>query len=194
MATAPTAEAERPRTASDKPVQNTRNTVRFLLGLEPVQVALDDPNLTLLEYLRVTARLTGTKEGCAEGDCGACTVLIGECQDGRIHYSAANACILLLGMVDGRQVVTVEHLADSGPNLIQRAMADQHASQCGFCTPGMMISAVQLLDRNPDPNEDEIRNAIRGNLCRCTGYHNIVEAIRHAAANRNTAAVSGGKQ
>ncbi len=188
MATAPTAEADRPRTASDKPVQNTRNTVRFLLGLEPVQVALDDPNLTLLEYLRVTARLTGTKEGCAEGDCGACTVLIGECQDGRIHYSAANACILLLGMVDGRQVVTVEHLADSGPNLIQQAMADQHASQCGFCTPGFVMSITALkLSLGEDaaadlPNRALIDENLAGNLCRCTGYGPIIEAARQACA------------
>ena len=164
-------------------MQNLRNKVRFLLGLEPVETVLDDPNLTMLEYLRVIMRLTGTKEGCAEGDCGACTVLIGEYRNGRMHYSSANACILLLGMVDGRQVVTVEHLAQAGPDPIQRAMADQHASQCGFCTPGFVMSIAGLkLSLAEDaagelPSRTLIDEHLAGNLCRCTGYDKIVRAV-----------------
>ena len=168
-------------------MQNPRNKVRFLLGLEPVETVLDDPNLTLLEYLRVIMRLTGTKEGCAEGDCGACTVLIGECRNARMHYSSANACILLLGMVDGRQVVTVEHLAQAGPDPIQQAMADHHASQCGFCTPGFVMSIaglkLSLAEDEADhlPGRTQIDEHLAGNLCRCTGYLQILEAVDAAA-------------
>ena len=169
-------------------MQNHRDKVRFLLGPEPVETVLDDPNLTLLEYLRVIMRLTGTKEGCAEGDCGACTVLIGEYRNGRMHYSSANACILLLGMVDGRQVVTVEHLAQAGPDPIQRAMADQHASQCGFCTPGFVMSIAGLKLSLAEeaagelPSRTLIDEHLAGNLCRCTGYGPIIDAARQACA------------
>ena len=124
----------------------TRNKVRFVLGSTPLEISLDDPSLTLLDYLRNQACLTGTKEGCAEGDCGACTVLIAELYDNNLKYTAANACILLLGMVDGKQVLTVEHLASDTLHPAQQAMIDHHGSQCGFCTPGfvMSIAALQL--------------------------------------------------
>jgi|TARA_B100001971_G_C18038456_1_gene456344 carbon-monoxide dehydrogenase small subunit len=112
-----------------------------------------------------------------------------------LNGKSLKACTMFAVQADGGEIATVEGLATDGEyHAIQEGFYQKHGLQCGFCTPGMMISAVQLLDRNPDPNEDEIRNAIRGNLCRCTGYHNIVEAIRHAAANRRAAAVSGGKQ
>ena len=105
-------------------MQPSRNKVRFVLGSTPLEISLDDPGLTLLDYLRNQACLTGTKEGCAEGDCGACTVLIAELYDNSLKYTAANACILLLGMVDGKQVLTVEHLASDTLHPAQQAMID----------------------------------------------------------------------
>ena len=162
-------------------MQPSRNKVRFVLGSTPLEISLDDPGLTLLDYLRNQACLTGTKEGCAEGDCGACTVLIAELYDNSLKYTAANACILLLGMVDGKQVLTVEHLASDTLHPAQQAMIDHHGSQCGFCTPGMIMSAVDLVNREPALNETVIREGLKGNICRCTGYHNIVRAVEQAA-------------
>jgi carbon-monoxide dehydrogenase small subunit len=133
------------------------------------------PKRTLAEFLRDDLGLTGVKLGCGEGECGACTVLL----DGRPVAS----CIVLALESQGREVLTIEGLAD-GPELhpLQRAFVKQGAIQCGFCTPGMILSAKALLDRNPDPSEEEIRRALAGNLCRCTGYQKIVEAIRLAAS------------
>jgi len=130
----------------------------------------------LIDVLRGQLRHTGTKEGCGKGECGACTVII----DGR----AVNACLYPALEVEGKEVTTIEGLRGEDNELspIQQAFVDCGAIQCGFCTPGMIMSAKALLDRNPDPNEDEIRNAMLGNLCRCTGYVQIVEAIQHAAA------------
>jgi len=132
------------------------------------------PNQTLLDVLRDTLGLTGTKRGCEIGECGACTVLL----DG----VAVNSCLVLAPQVEGRQITTVEGLAD-GENLapLQEAFLDQEAVHCGFCTPGMLMSAKDLLDHNPSPTEQDIRVAISGNLCRCTGYVQIVEAIDEAA-------------
>ena len=129
-----------------------------------------DPRKTLLEVLRNDLGLTGTKEGCGEGACGACTVLL----DGR----AVNSCLVLGVEAKGQEILTIEGLA-KGTDLhpIQQSFIDQWAIQCGFCTPGMILSAKALLDRNPHPNEDEIRHALSGNLCRCTGYSKIVKAI-----------------
>ena len=162
-------------------MQPSRDKVRFVLGSMPLEISLDDPGLTLLDYLRNQARLTGTKEGCAEGDCGACTVLIAELYDNSLKYTAANACILLLGMVDGKQVLTVEHLASDTLHPAQQAMIDHHGSQCGFCTPGMILAAKSLLDDIPRPNEEKIKEYMEGNICRCTGYRKILEAILDAA-------------
>ena len=146
-----------------------------------------EPRLLLIHLLRDVLDLTGTHLGCDTSSCGACTVIL--------NGKSLKACTMFAVQADGGEITTVEGLATDGEyHAIQEGFYQKHGLQCGFCTPGMMISAVQLLDRNPDPNEDEIRNAIRGNLCRCTGYHNIVEAIRHAAANRSAAAVLGGKQ
>ena len=132
------------------------------------------PYRTLLEVLRDDLGLTGAKEGCGTGDCGACTVLV----DG----APVNACLMLAGQVADRTVTTVEGLS-SGTTLhpVQEAFAAHGAVQCGFCIPGMLISAVALLDRNPHPTDEEIRWGIAGNLCRCTGYSKIVEAIAAAA-------------
>ena len=186
MATAPTG-AAKPLIAT---MAKTRSQVRFLLGPEPVSVALDDPTTTLLEYLRVSAALTGTKEGCAEGDCGACTVLLGELNKGRLRYTPANACILLLGMVDGKQVITVEHASHPEPHPVQRAMVDCDASQCGFCTPGFVMSLIGLqvtqagTGVEAPPSREAIDQALAGNLCRCTGYVKILDAIETVARAR----------
>ena len=129
---------------------------------------------TLLQVLREDLDLTGTKDGCNSGECGACTVLL----DGE----PVNACLVLAVEADGHEVVTIEGLAQEGAlDSLQRAFINRNAVQCGFCTPGMIISARALLDRNPHPTEMEIRQAIAGNLCRCTGYTRIVEAVQEAA-------------
>jgi carbon-monoxide dehydrogenase small subunit len=132
------------------------------------------PELTLLDLLREQLGLTGTKCGCEIGECGACTVLL----DG----IAVNSCLVLAPQVDGRSVTTVEGLA-KGETLspLQEAFLDHDAVHCGFCTPGMLMSARDLLDHNSDPSEHDIRTAISGNLCRCTGYVNIVKSIQYAA-------------
>ena len=138
------------------------------------QVMEVEPSLLLAELLRENLRLTGTHVGCDTSQCGACTVLI----DG----SAVKSCTVLAVQADGAEITTVEGLAQDGElHPIQRAFSAEHALQCGFCTPGLMITAIDLLERNPAPTDAEIRHAIKGNLCRCTGYHNIVSAIRSAA-------------
>jgi carbon-monoxide dehydrogenase small subunit len=129
-----------------------------------------EPNRTLAEVIRKDLGLTGTKVGCEVGDCGACTVII----DGE----PVNSCLVLAVQADGRNIVTVEGLESDGKlHPLQQAFIDKGAIQCGFCTPGMILSAKSLLDKNPRPTEEEVRKAISGNLCRCTGYQKIVEAI-----------------
>jgi aerobic carbon-monoxide dehydrogenase small subunit len=131
-------------------------------------------NMTLLTMLREVLVLTGTKNGCAAGECGACTVLL--------NGEPVNSCMVLAVEADGAEIITVEGLArDSKLDRIQQAFVDLTGVQCGFCTPGMLISARALLDRNPHPSEDAIKDALRGNLCRCTGYTRIVEAVKQAA-------------
>ena len=134
-----------------------------------------DPWRTLNEVLREDLNLTGTKLGCGTGDCGACTVIV----DGR----TLSSCLTLAVEVDGKEITTVEGLAPSGEELhpVQKAFIEKGAIQCGFCTPGMELSALYLLKKNPTPNEDDIRAALSGNLCRCTGYNKIVEAVATAA-------------
>lgn len=134
------------------------------------------PWRTLLEVIREDLGLTGTKEGCGLGECGACTVLM----DGK----AVNSCLVLATEAEGKQITTIEGLAQ-GDKLhpIQQAFVDHGGLQCGFCTPGMIMAAKALLDENPTPTEEEIKQAIAGNLCRCTGYAKIIESIRAAAKN-----------
>jgi len=133
-----------------------------------------DPNLTLVDLLRYHLHLTGTKKGCEVGDCGSCTVIM----DGR----AVNSCLILAVQANGRQIVTVEGVeTEEGLHPIQQSFVEKGAIQCGFCTSGMILSAKSLLDRNPSPDEGEIRTALSGNLCRCTGYQKILEAVKDAA-------------
>ena len=137
---------------------------------------LDLPPLTrLLDLLRDELGLMGTKEGCGEGECGACTVLL--------DREPVNSCLLPICQLDGAEVLTIEGLGSGDKELdpLQRHFIDDGAVQCGFCTPGMILAARALLDRNPDPSDDEIRSAIAGNLCRCTGYNKIIDSIRGAA-------------
>ena len=158
---------------------NATVTVSFTLNGKPQELDVP-PNMTLLHLLREAIGLTGTKRGCDVGECGACTVLL----DGR----AVNSCLVLAPQVAGREVVTVEGLAPLGTlRSLQESFLDHGAVQCGFCTPGMLMSAKDLLDHTAQPTEKEIREAIAGNLCRCTGYQQIVEAIEDAARRKNTA-------
>jgi carbon-monoxide dehydrogenase small subunit len=135
------------------------------------------PKTTLLELIRRHLGLTGTKEGCGKGQCGSCTVLL----DGR----PVNSCLVLAAQAEGRAVTTIEGLAQDGRlDEIQTAFIEEGAVQCGFCTPGLILTARALLDEHPDPGEEQIREAISGHLCRCTGYAAIVRAIRRAASGR----------
>ena len=142
----------------------------------------------LAEHLRDNCRLVGTKIGCGEGDCGACTVLIGRPSGGEIRYRPATSCILTPCQVDAAHVVTVEGLRDGGAlSPIQEAMVEHHGSQCGYCTPGIVVALSGLLESNPDPDEDALRTALTGNLCRCTGYLPILEAGRSFDRGRHRA-------
>ena len=147
--------------------------ISFLLNGELVEMEVED-HWTLLHLLREELGLTGTKEGCGSGECGACTVLV----DGM----AVNSCLFLAADVDGKEVLTIEGLAapDGTLHPLQRAFIENGAIQCGFCTPGMILSAKALLDENPNPTEEEIRHALAGNLCRCTGYLQIFRAVADA--------------
>ena len=141
------------------------------------------PNLTLLQMLREKLALTGTKNGCEAGECGACTVLV----DGE----PVNSCMMLAIEADGRELLTVEGLAPEGQlSPLQQAFVEHNAVQCGFCTPGMLMSAYALLKRNPTPTEEQIKQALVGNLCRCTGYVRIIRAIMDVA--EQDAASEGG--
>jgi carbon-monoxide dehydrogenase small subunit len=141
---------------------------------EKVYEVAVEPNRTLTDLLRYDLGLTGTKKGCEVGDCGSCTVIM--------NGKAINSCLVLAVKANGSRVVTIEGLeTDEGLHPIQKAFVDHGAIQCGFCTPGMILSAKSLLDRNPSPDEGEIRMAISGNLCRCTGYQKIVEAVQSAS-------------
>jgi xanthine dehydrogenase small subunit len=157
-----------------------RETLRFLLGDRLVEIASCDPTLTVLDWLRLDQRLTGSKEGCAEGDCGACTVVIGRLDRGALRYEAINACIRFLPTLDGCQLLTVEHLrgADGALHPVQQALVDCHGSQCGFCTPGFVMSLFALWLNEDAPLVTRIEDALAGNLCRCTGYEPIIAAAQ----------------
>ncbi|CAN7589338.1 xanthine dehydrogenase small subunit [Rhizobium sp. LjRoot98] len=155
-----------------------RSSIRFLLNHRQVELSAVSAVQTLLDFLRLDRNLRGTKEGCAEGDCGACTVLVGRLLDGQLKYESVNACIRFVGSLDGCHIVTVDSLAVPGGPLhpVQQAMVDTHASQCGFCTPGFVMSLYGLWMENPKPSVAEIEKALQGNLCRCTGYAAILRA------------------
>jgi carbon-monoxide dehydrogenase small subunit len=148
---------------------NDVRKIRLTLNGRAVEESVP-ANETLVEFLRYRLELTGTKEGCETGDCGACTVLV--------NGKAVNSCLILALEADGAEVTTVEGLGDVGQlHPLQQAFVDQGAVQCGFCTPGMMMAAKALLDEQPNPSEDDVRLALAGNLCRCTGYVDIMNAV-----------------
>ena len=144
------------------------------------------PQLSLLRFIREELGLKGTREGCGHGDCGSCTVLV----DGKPMLS----CIMYAFQADGRNVTTIEGLSDGELDLVQECFIEKGAIQCGFCTPAMILVGKALLDRNPGPSRDEIREAISGVLCRCTGYKKIVDAIEEASFRRAGGRQSGKKQ
>ena len=148
-------------------------TIHFMLNGQYVELEVK-PWRTLLEMIREDLKLTGTKEGCGHGECGSCTVMIGG--------QTVNSCLVPALEADGQDLLTIEGLSDGGKlDPIQEAFVEHSGMQCGFCTPGMILSAKALLDRNPDPGDAEIREAMAGNFCRCTGYTKIVESISAAA-------------
>jgi xanthine dehydrogenase small subunit len=156
--------------------------IRFLLDGRIIETEEGGPTGTVLDFLRYTLRRTGTKEGCAEGDCGACTILVGELDGERVQWRAVNACILFLPMIDGKAVKTVESLAKDGAlHPVQRAMADGHGSQCGFCTPGFVMSLYGRSIGALGTEGAEVKDVIAGNLCRCTGYDKIIRSVQAAA-------------
>jgi xanthine dehydrogenase small subunit len=165
-----------------------RRSIRFLRRGNTVELTDLAPMTTLLDYLRLRELARGTKEGCGEGDCGACTVALGSVRDGRLVYEPANSCIVLLGQVDGKEVVTVDDLGNPNGGLhpVQRAMVEAHASQCGFCTPGFVMSLFTLYHAGGTPDRQAVNDWLAGNLCRCTGYRPIVDAAL-AACTGNAA-------
>ncbi len=160
-----------------------RRTVNFVLNDQTISLDAVDPTMTLLEWLRIRQRLTGTKEGCGEGDCGACTVVVGRLRHGSLRYEAINSCIRFVAVLDACHVVTVEHLkAVTGhTHPVQQAMTELHGSQCGFCTPGIVMSLMALwLNNDKAPTRGRIEDGLAGNLCRCTGYGPILAALDRA--------------
>jgi carbon-monoxide dehydrogenase small subunit len=154
-------------------VQATLETLRFSLNGREVTVSVD-PRETLFDTLRERLRLTGTKGACLEGECGSCTVLL--------DNEPVTSCLVMALQVDGREVTTVEGLSDNGQlSALQAAFVRAGAVQCGYCTPGLLVSATALLRKNPRPSEDEVRNGLAGNLCRCTGYNKIIDAVLDAS-------------
>jgi carbon-monoxide dehydrogenase small subunit len=147
-----------------------KSLIHMTINDKEYEVAVQ-PNQTLVDVLRYELRLTGTKKGCGTGDCGSCTVIM----DGK----PVNSCLVLAVQANGRKITTIEGLeSEEGLHPVQKAFTEKGAIQCGFCSPGMILSSKSLLDRNPKPSEEEIRRAISGNLCRCTGYQKIVDAVK----------------
>lgn len=147
--------------------------IKFILNKKEVEVDVE-PHEKFLDVLRDKLRLTGTKEGCSVGECGACTIIV--------NGEAVTSCLLLAGSVDGKEVTTIEGVgADGKLDPVQEAILENHALQCGFCTPGFVLSAKAFLDKHEDASKEEIRRAISGNLCRCTGYEQLTVAIYEAA-------------
>ncbi len=156
------------------------STVKFLLNDKILEIDSPDPNQTILNYLRSDLKKTGTKEGCAEGGCGACTVVVGELVKGEIKYSSINSCISFVPFLNGKQLLIVEDLISNNGSLhpVQDAMVKFHGSQCGFCTPGFVMSLFSMFKNNKKYETELIKDSISGNLCRCTGYRPIIDAAK----------------
>ena len=156
------------------------DTIQFLFNNQIYKIKNPDPNKTILSYVRDDLKKTGTKEGCAEGGCGACTIVLGELQKNKIIYKAINACIAFLPTLNGKQLILVEDLIGNNQKLhpVQEAMVKFHGSQCGFCTPGFTMSLFSMYKNNRSVNKDIVDEALSGNLCRCTGYRPIIDAAK----------------
>ena len=156
------------------------DTIQFLFSNQIYKIKNPDPNKTILSYVRDDLKKTGTKEGCAEGGCGACTIVLGELQKNKIVYKAINACIAFLPTLNGKQLILVEDLIGNNQKLhpVQEAMVKFHGSQCGFCTPGFTMSLFSMYKNNRSVNKDIVDEALSGNLCRCTGYRPIIDAAK----------------
>lgn len=153
--------------------------ISFLRNGKLIEYRGSDPMRTVLDYLRLEEKSRGTKEGCNEGDCGACTIALGSAHNGQMHYQPANACILLMGHLHGKELVTVDDLAQAGVlHPVQKSLVEEHSSQCGFCTPGFVMALFTLYQQGKPPSRQAIIEHIAGNLCRCTGYRPIVDAAQ----------------
>ena len=155
-----------------------KNEIEFILNDELIKINNVDTNVSVLNYLRIDKRLTGTKEGCASGDCGACTAIIAELKNNKLEYKAINTCIMFLYSLHGKQLITVEHLSNSKLHPVQQSMVDNHGSQCGFCTPGFVMSMFGMYKDKAKPSNQNIDEYLAGNLCRCTGYNSIKKAAK----------------
>ena len=157
----------------------TSNIVKFIYRNKIVEINNSDPNETILNYIRTKLKKTGTKEGCAEGGCGACTVVLGELKKNNINYKAINSCIAFVPSLEGKQLILVEDLISKGElHPVQKAMVNYHGSQCGFCTPGFVMSLFAMYKSYSSYKENIIKDSIQGNLCRCTGYKPIIDAAK----------------
>ncbi len=156
------------------------NKVKFIYENKLIELENPDPNQTILGFIRNELKKTGTKEGCAEGGCGACTIVLGELENKKIKYKAINSCISFVPTLHGKQLIVVENLFSKNGSYhpVQEAMVKYHASQCGFCTPGFVMSIFAMHKNKNNKDEENIKDAISGNLCRCTGYRPIIDAAR----------------
>tara|TARA_B100000579_G_scaffold143089_1_gene116164 strand:+ start:112 stop:1545 length:1434 start_codon:yes stop_codon:yes gene_type:complete len=156
------------------------DTVRFIFNNKICELKNPDPNQTILNFLRSNLKKTGTKEGCAEGGCGACTIVLGELNNNDVNYKAVNACIAFVPILEGKQLLVVEDLVNENGDLhpVQKLMVNNHGSQCGFCTPGFVMSLFSMYKNNNSYSVDLIKDSISGNLCRCTGYRPIIDAAK----------------
>ena len=154
--------------------------IEFVLNGRAEKIDQADPNQSILEWLRTKKRLTGTKEGCGSGDCGACTVITGAPdKNGQIRYEAINSCITLIGSLQGKHLLTIEAFREQPAHPVQQSLMDCHGAQCGFCTPGIVMSLIALHSESApgDADDHKLMEALAGNLCRCTGYQKIIDAV-----------------
>ena len=158
----------------------TSNIIKFILNDRIQEIHNPNPNETILNYIRLKLKKTGTKEGCAEGGCGACTIVVGELKKNNIIYKAINSCIAFTPSLEGKQLLVIEDLMLKNGSLhpVQSAMVNYHGSQCGFCTPGFVMSLFSMYKNNSSYDEKTIEESISGNLCRCTGYRPIIDAAK----------------
>ena len=156
------------------------NKIEFVFQNKVHQILNPDPNETVLNFVRSNLKKTGTKEGCAEGGCGACTIVLGELKNNKILYKSINSCITFVPVLNGKQLILIENLTSENGKLhsVQNAMVDYHGSQCGFCTPGFVMSMFAMFKNNKSINNELINDSLSGNLCRCTGYRPIIDAAK----------------